>query len=53
MKRLTLLLSALGDARATAEVFLGLLPLLREHGIETFGQAREASRKSYYASLRY
>ncbi len=45
--------TALGDARATAEVFLGLLPLLREHGIETFGQAREASRKSYYASLRY
>lgn len=45
--------NALGDARATAEVFLGLMPLLREHGIETFGQAREASRTTYYASLRY
>ncbi len=45
--------TALGDARVTAEIFLRLLPLLREHGIETLGEAHEASRKTYYAGLRY
>ena len=45
--------TALGDAIATGEVFLKLLPLLAEMGIQTFKQAREASLKTYYARLKY
>jgi DNA polymerase-3 subunit epsilon len=36
--------SALGDALATAEIFVRLLPLLRKRGIVTLGQALEATR---------
>lgn len=45
--------TALGDAMATAEVFLRLIPLLAEKGIFTLGQAREAAQKTYYARLKY
>lgn len=45
--------TALGDAMATAEVFLRLIPLLAEKGIYTLGQAREAAQKTYYARLKY
>jgi DNA polymerase-3 subunit epsilon len=45
--------TALGDAIAAAEVYLRLLPLLAEMGVRTFKQAREASRKTYYARLKY
>ncbi|MBW1647126.1 MAG: hypothetical protein JRJ72_03300 [Deltaproteobacteria bacterium] len=45
--------TALGDALATAEIFLRLIPLLREMGIVTFAQALAAARKTYYARLKY
>jgi len=45
--------TALGDALATAEVFLGLIPLLAAQGIHTLGEARDASQKTYYARLKY
>lgn len=45
--------NAAGDAMATAQVFLALLPLLGARGIVTLGEARAAAETSYYARLRY
>ena len=45
--------TALGDALVTAEVLLKLIPLLRDMGIVTLGQARAAAQQSYYARLKY
>lgn len=45
--------TALGDALATADVFVRLLPLLAKQGIVTLGQARSASSRSQFARLKY
>jgi DNA polymerase-3 subunit epsilon len=43
--------TALGDALLTAEVFVRLLTLLRQRGIETVGAALVAARATYQARL--
>lgn len=39
--------TALGDALATGEVFLRMIPLLAAHGVRTLGDAREAAKRIY------
>lgn len=45
--------TALGDAVATAEILLKLIPLLAEQGVFSLKEARIASQKSYYARRKY
>jgi DNA polymerase-3 subunit epsilon len=44
---------ALGDAIATGEVFLKMIPLLNEKGIYTLKDVLIASQRTYYAKLKY
>ena len=44
---------ALGDAIATGEVFLKMISLLNEKGINTLQDALTASQRTYYAMLKY
>jgi DNA polymerase-3 subunit epsilon len=45
--------TALGDASATGEIFLKMLPLLAQKGIYTLAEALAASRKTYYARQKF
>ncbi len=45
--------TALGDAIATAEIFLKLIPVLNANGIFTLKNALDASQKTYYSRLKY
>ena len=44
---------AFGDAVATGEVFLKMIPLLNEKGIFTLKDALTASQRTYYARRKY
>jgi len=45
--------TAMGDASATAEIFLKLIPLLAKKGIHTLNDAVEASKNTLYSKLKY
>jgi DNA polymerase-3 subunit epsilon len=45
--------TALGDALATAEIFLKMLPLLDRINLKTLKEVRQACQKTYYARLKY
>ena len=45
--------TALGDTIATAQIFLKLVPILNSNGVLTLKDAIKASKKTYYARLKY
>jgi DNA polymerase-3 subunit epsilon len=45
--------TALGDAVTTAQIFLKLVPILNSNGILTLKDAVTASKRTYYARLKY
>ncbi|MDX2446477.1 MAG: exonuclease domain-containing protein [Desulfobacterales bacterium] len=45
--------TAIGDAMMTAKIFIRMIPLLEKKGIQTLGEAREASEKTYYARMKF
>lgn len=45
--------TAMGDAVATANIFLKMLPLLAENGILTLDDAMNASKKTLFARIKY
>ena len=45
--------TALGDASATGEIFLKMIPLLARKGIYTLKEALVAAKKTYYARQKY
>ena len=45
--------TALGDASATGEIFLKMIPLLAQKGIYTLKEALSASQKTYYARQKF
>ncbi len=45
--------TAMGDAIATGKLFLKMIPLLAEKGILTLQEALTASRKTFYARIKY
>lgn len=45
--------TAIGDASATAQIFLKLIPLLAKKGIHTLNDATNASKKTLYSKLKY
>ncbi|WP_245568889.1 3'-5' exonuclease [Desulfobacter curvatus] len=45
--------TAIGDASATAQIFLKLIPLLAKKGIHTLNDATQASKKTLYSKLKY
>jgi DNA polymerase-3 subunit epsilon len=45
--------TALGDAAATGQILLKLIPLLRENGVTTLEHARQVSEKTLYSRLKY
>ncbi len=45
--------TALGDSMITAEIFIKLIPILESMGINTLGEAREASKKTVLSDIQF